>query len=101
MEKYIKALQDYCKEHPLDHGGADSVMELLYWQYAESNPIDNGKIRNGFAKLREQFPHLSLQEFDPVFTTVSELCVEHERIAFLEGLRLGMTLMIELEGRDT
>lgn len=96
MEKYIKALQDYCKQIPLNHGGADSVMALLYWQYAESNPIDNERIRNGFAKLRGKYSYLSLQEFDPVFTTVSELCVEHERLAFLEGLRLGVTLMMEI-----
>lgn len=100
MEKYIKALQEYCKQNPLNHGGADSVMELLYWQYAESNPIDNEKIRNGFAKLREQYAYLSLQEFDPIFTTVSELCVEHERLAFLEGLRLGVTMMTELAEKE-
>ena len=96
MQHYIKALQDYYKQNPLNHGGAESVMEFLYWNYAENNPIDNQKIRNSFAKLRWQYPHLSLKEFDPIFTTVSNLCEEHERLAFLEGLRLGVTLMTEL-----
>ncbi|MDO5151906.1 MAG: hypothetical protein Q4D50_00900 [Eubacteriales bacterium] len=96
MQNDIKALQDYCKQNPLDHGGAESVMEFLYWNYAENNPIDNQKIQNSFAKLRRQYPHLSLEEFDPIFTTVSGLCEEHERLAFLEGLRLGVTLMTEL-----
>jgi len=31
MQNYIKALQDYCKQTPLNHGGAESVMEFLYW----------------------------------------------------------------------
>lgn len=100
MQKYIEALRGYCKQNPLNHGDAESVMEFLYWHYAENNPIDNKKIRNSFAKLRQQYPHLSMQEFDPIFTTVSDLCLEHERLAYLEGLRLGVTLMTELaEGK--
>ncbi len=100
MQKYIEALQDCCKHNPLNHGDAESVMEFLYWHYAELNPVDNKEIRDGFAKIRQQYSHLSMQEFDPIFTTVSDLCVEHERRAFLEGLRLGVTLMTELaEGK--
>ncbi len=101
MQHYIKALQDYCKRNPLNHGDAESVMEFLYWHYAEFNPIDNRKIRNGFAQIRQQYSHLSMQEFDPIFTTVSDLCVEHEHLAFLEGLRLGVTLMMELAEEKT
>lgn len=101
MNHYLKALQDYCKQNPLSHGDAESVMEFLYWHYAENNPIDNAKIRDCFTKLRQQSPHLSLEEFDPIFTTVSDLCEEHERLAFLEGLRLGVTLIIELAKGNT
>lgn len=100
MEKYIEALRDFCKRNPLDHGDADSVMELLYWFYTENNPVDNQKIRDGFAKLRSQFPCISLQEFDPVYMTVSDLCMEHERLAFYEGLRLGTAIMMELYGQE-
>ncbi len=101
MQKYIQVLQDYCEQNPLNHGGAESVMEFLYWNYAENNPIGNEKIRNSFAKLRRQYPHLSLEEFDPIFTTVSSLCEEHEHLAFLEGLHLGVTLMTELANNQS
>lgn len=37
------------------------------------------------------------QDFAPVFLTVSDLSMEHERLAFYEGLRLGVTLMTELD----
>ena len=94
---YLKLLEDYCKQTPLDHGDAESVMEVLYWHYTECNPIDNQKIRVGFAKIRSQFPHLSLQDFDPIFLTVSNLCMEHERLAFYEGLRMGVMLTEELK----
>ena len=97
MKKYIQALQEHCKQKPPDHGDYQTVMNLLYWTYAHYNPVDEQKLRDGFAKLRSQFPHLSLQEFDPVFDTVSDLCIDHERLAFYEGLRLGVTLMEELK----
>ncbi len=96
MQHYIKALQDYCTQNPPNTGNAKTILDLLYWHYAELNPVDSKEIRNGFAKIRQQYSHLSMQEFDPIFTTVSDLCVEHERRAFLEGLRLGVTLMMEL-----
>ncbi len=100
MNPYLKSLQDYYKQNPPNHGGAESILGLLYWHYTECNPIDNQKIRDGFAQIRQQYPHLSMQEFDPIFTTVSDLCLEHERLAFLEGLRLGVTLMTELTERN-
>lgn len=88
-------LLDYYKQNPPNHGDAESVSDLLYWHYVESNPINNQKIRDSFAALRDQFPHPSMQEFDLIFITVSDLCAEYERPAFLEGLRLGVTLMQE------
>ena len=97
MQKYIRALQQYCKENPPDHENWQSVMNLLYRTYAAYNPIDEQKIRDGFTKLRSQFPGLSLQEFDPIFDIVSNLCSSYERLAFYEGLRLGVTLMLELK----
>ena len=60
MQNYIKALRGYCKRNPLNHGDAESVMEFLYWHYAEINPIENEKIRNSFAKLRRQCIHTCL-----------------------------------------
>lgn len=101
MQNYIKALQDYCKQNPLNTDNAKSILELLYWHYAEYNPVDSKEIRDGFARIRQQYSHLSLEEFDPIFTTVSDLCVEHERRAFLEGLRLGVTLMTELANNQS
>jgi len=96
MQQYIQALADYYKQNPPNHGNAESTLDLLYWHYVELNPIDNQKIRDNFAALRKQYPHLSLQEFDPICSTVSDLCIEIERLAFLEGLRLGVVLMQEL-----
>ena len=96
MEKYITALQDYCKQDPPNHGDAESVLNLLYQTYTEYNPIDNQKVKANFIALRNHFPELNLKQFDPIFTTVSDLCLGCEQLAFIEGLRLGVTLMMEL-----
>ena len=96
MEKYITALRDHYKQNPPNHGDAESVLNLLYRTYTEYNPIDSGRIKDNFAALRNQFPELNLKQFDPIFTTVSDLCLECEQLAFVEGFRLGVTLMLEL-----
>lgn len=96
MKEYLKVLEEHFKQNPPNHGDMESVLEVLYWYYAENNPIDNQEIRDSLAKLRSQFPNLSMQGFDPIFDTVSELCVEDQCLAFYEGLRLGVMLMIEL-----
>ncbi len=92
MKEIAKTLLEYCKAHPLDCGDAKSLLDVLYWNYAENDSLDNQKIKDGFATLRSQFPHLSMQEFDPIFNTVSELCWEHERAGFEVGVKIGICL---------
>ena len=81
---------------PTQPRDAESVLNLLYRTYTEYNPIDNERIKANFATLRNHFPELNLKQFDPIFTTVSDLCLECEQLAFMEGLRLGVTLVLEL-----
>ena len=96
MEKYITTLRDHCKQNPPDQGDAQSVLNLLYRTYTEDNPIDSERIKANFTTLRNHFPELNLKQFDPIFTTVSDLCLECEQLAFVEGFCLGVTLMLEL-----
>ena len=96
MKPYIEKLKEQLAENLLDFGGAESVVDLLYQTYTEFNPINNQEIRDGFERLRSHFPDMDLQNFDVVFVTVSELCAEHERLAFAEGFGLGMKLLQEL-----
>lgn len=96
MEKYITTLRDHCKQNPPNNGDAESVLNLLYRTYTEYNPVDNESIRANFTTLRNHFTELNFKQFDPIFTTVSDLCLECVQLAFTEGLRLGVTLMLEL-----
>lgn len=85
-------------EHPIRMDDRDTILESLYWLYTESVPTDSKKLRDGYARLREQLHFLEPKEYDVVFDTVTELCTESEQIAFYAGVRLSATLMMELSG---
>jgi len=72
------------------------MLDTIFWHYSEYNNIDNDVIKSIFAELRLACRKMTTQEFDLVFSIVSSLCVEYERLAFMEGLRLGVVLMQEI-----
>lgn len=96
MEKLVEVLQQHFAQHPPDYGDAESVLDMLFWHYTEYNQIDNEKIKTQFAKLRD---YLSLppREYDEVFYIVGDLCIEHSRLAFREGMRLVLALLQDLK----
>lgn len=59
---------------------------------------DNKKINDCYTMLQEKV-NLPLREYDEVLYIVSDLCLEHGRLAFMEGLKVGMLLMQELTSR--
>ncbi len=96
MKNIAAQLEFYCKEHPLRLTDRETILETLYWLYAENPPTDCKKLREGYARLREQLNFLQPKEYDVVFDTVSDICTESEQLAFSAGLRLVTELMIEL-----
>lgn len=88
-------MQQHIREHPPDCGDGDSVLDMLFWHYEENNAIDSEKIREQFAALREMM-NLSPRDYDQVFYTVSDLSLEHGRLAFVEGVKIGIALLNEL-----
>lgn len=96
MKTLAEQLADDCREHPIQMDGGETILEILFWAYAETHPIDNEKIKGGYARLREQLHYLSPKEFDEMFDIVSDICTESGLLAFQEGLRLGASLMMEL-----
>lgn len=92
MDEIIKTLQEYVKQKPPVCGDAQAVMEQLYWIFMENHRIDNDKTREYYAVLQEQVK-LPMREYDEVLYTVSSLSLEYGRIAFMEGLKIGMLLM--------
>lgn len=95
MKKLAEMLKEYVEQNPLNYGEVESVLDILFWYYAEYGSLDSEKIRDQFDSLRKlvNFPP---KEYDRVFAVVSNLCLEHGRLAFREGMRLGMLLMCEV-----
>lgn len=99
MNRYIENLKNFLAEQIPNYSYADanSILELLYHCYMESNPVDNVVIRYQFKELDSILSHLSLKENDRVFYLVSNLCITHERQAFIDGVHVGMQLFSELD----
>lgn len=91
-KKIADILKSYVDQNPPDCGNAQDVIDRLYWCYMESNRVDNSKINDCYARLREKV-NLPLREYDEILYIVSDLCLEHGRLAFMEGLKIGMLLM--------
>lgn len=101
MKSIAAQLKSYCKEHPIQLEDRETILESIYWLYTESVPTDSKKLRDGYARLREQLDFLKPKEYDAVFDIVSEICTESEQITFYAGVRLGTALLMELNGRET
>ena len=96
MNPYISKLKSFLSENEPDYGNAESLLEMIYFHYTEFNSIDSESIREKFKKLRSLFPNLTLRDFDEIFDLVCDLCYEHEKRAFLQGVQVGVTLATEL-----
>ena len=98
MKKLVEMLKEYVEQNLLNYGEAESVLDVLFWHYAEYGSLDSEKISDQFDALRKlvNFPP---KEYDRVFDVVSDLCLEHGRLAFREGMRLGILLMCEIKDK--
>ena len=96
MEKYFEKLRSYIAENPPDFGNGDSVLTLLYEAYAESNRMDDGTIKEDFNELYRQMNGMELREMDRIIYPVCTLCRDHQRVGFVEGVKVGMRLREEL-----
>lgn len=95
MEKLVEVLQQHFAQDPPDYGDAESVLDILYGHYMEHGSSDSEKIMSHFTALRA-LVNLPPQKYDPIFYMVSDLCMEHGRLAFSEGLRMGIQLAGEI-----
>ena len=94
MDMLAKLLKDYVAQNPPFCGDAQAIANQLYWAYMESHRSDN-KTNEHYAALRERV-NLPLREYDEVLYIVNDLCMEHGRLAFMEGLKVGFVLLHEL-----
>ena len=96
MKEYLKCLQAHIERHTPDFGDAESVLTLLYEAYSDCNRMDDAAIKDAFHRLYEQMNGMSLQDMDKILDPVCTLCRSHERCGFVEGIKVGVLLIQEL-----
>lgn len=98
MNRYIKNLKSFLAEQPPNFrfDDANSILEVLCYFYCVANAVDSGVIHCQFHELNDILSKLSLDENDAVFSITADLCAEHTRRAFLDGVYVGMHLFDEL-----
>ena len=96
MKNLKETMKYYVEQNPPACGDAQAVVDQIYWAYMENQRIDNDKTSERYEALREKV-NLPLREYDEVLYIVSDLCLEHGRLAFVEGLKVGMLLIQEME----
>ena len=97
MENYFEKLRTYIVENPPDFGDGDSVLTLLYESYADNNRMDDDCIKEDFNELYQKMNGMTLTQMDTILDPVCTLCRDHQRSGFVEGIKIGVRLIDELQ----
>lgn len=99
MNRYIENLKDFlaARTPKFAYEDAQSLLDMLYFYYADSNPIDSAVIRCQFRELEKVLSNLPFEDSDRVFSLAANLCGAHAKQAFTEGVQVGMRLFTELQ----
>ena len=76
--------------------GAKSLLELIYQLYSELHLMDDRRAHAALLAMQPFFDSLSLEDSDRFFGLIGQWCSECERLAFMEGVHVGVLLMEEL-----
>lgn len=99
MNRRTEVIRTYLAEHSPDYGTpiVHSMLDFLWLEYGEYNLLENDLIKENHSALHPFLNRLPRVEADQLFSIIVSLCAEHERLAFIEGARIGMRLALELE----
>ena len=99
VEKVLQNVIQYLKEHPANYQGqVDTLLELLYQAFTEYNSVETSEFKKAIHPLREKLRALvdTEQDADEYMDIVFSLCAAYERQGYLEGIKVGARLMMEL-----
>ena len=98
IEPYIQVLVRHALSEEPNYGDGESVLTMLYECYSDSNRMDGDQIRADFKELYTQMNGMTLQETDKIIYPVCSLCRDHQRVGFVEGVKIGLLLAGEVMG---
>lgn len=95
----VEKVLQYLKEHPANYQGqVDTFLELLYQSFTEYNSVETPEFKKVIHPLREKLRSMvdTEQEADEYMDIVFSLCAAYERQGYIEGIKVGARLMMEL-----
>ena len=97
MDEFMDALQSKLDTlQPNYPDNAESILEVLFDAYNESSGFDNATIKTDFEELYRVMNGKPLKEIDEIVYAVCTLCRDLENAGFIEGIKVGMSLVREL-----
>ena len=98
MYPYISIIKDQLSQNMPYYGEDDvnSVLEMLYSIYRKRSRGDSEAVGACFSQLDEVLQKLTLKDYDKVWNAACNLHSTVEKEAFLEGIRVGATLVSEI-----
>ena len=97
MDEFMNALQTrLATQQPNYPDNAESILEVLFDAYNESSGFDNAAIKADFEDLYRLMNGKPLQVIDEIIYAVCTLCRDHEKAGFIEGIKVGMSLVKEV-----
>lgn len=97
----VSSVKSYLLEHPAKYcGKVESLLEMIYFRSTEYNPVENDRVRVCFRNLESRIHELNLPEGNEnkLMDLIGRVCGEYERRAYIEGIKVGARLMMELMG---
>ena len=82
----------------LKDSDADSVLKFLYTAYSDEQGQDPQELKQLFVDLDDHLQLLSLEENNKIFAIICNICSAYEKRAFMDGVQVGVSLMLELQG---
>ena len=97
MNPYIEKFKEHIKLFPREGDDFSSVLDVLYYYFTLEHTVENGAIRAGFGEVGSILEKMSFEDNNKVFCAMVHLCEEHAKQGFMEGVRVGISLALELD----
>ena len=97
MNEFMTALRTHlANQQPSYPDNAESILEVLFDAYNESSGFDNAAIKADFEELYRLMNGSALKEIDEIICAVLTLCRDYEKVGFIGGVKVGISLINEL-----
>ena len=99
MMPNMNNLRAFLDKQEANFGDPDikTTLDFLWEAYSYLNPVSNELTKEKIEELAALSDSMSFENANRLYDTVAMLCYEIEHMAFIEGVRLGARLALELD----